>query len=87
MWMGGELLSPWREVSATAAFRSSCSQVSFPAVRRLMRTLANPVQTGISGIVSGIVMTIIVGLTIVVFIVYMSNAERRIPVQYAKARS
>lgn len=27
---------------------------------------------------------IIVGLAIVVFIVYMSNAERRIPVQYAK---
>ena len=52
----------------------------------LMRTLANLFQTGTSGIVSGIVM-IIVGLAIVVFIVYMSNAERRIPVQYAKARS
>ena len=49
----------------------------------LMRTLANLFQTGTSGIVSGIVM-IIVGLAIVVFIVYMSNAERRIPVQYAK---
>ena len=48
-----------------------------------MRTLANLFQTGTSGIVSGIVM-IIVGLAIVVFIVYMSNAERRIPVQYAK---
>ena len=43
-----------------------------------MRTLANLFQTGTSGIVSGIVM-IIVGLAIVVFIVYMSNAERRIP--------
>ena len=49
----------------------------------LMRTLVNLFQTGTSGIVSGIVM-IIVGLAIVVFIVYMSNAERRIPVQYAK---
>ena len=49
----------------------------------LMRTLGNLFQTGTSGIVSGIVM-IIVGLAIVVFIVYMSNAERRIPVQYAK---
>ena len=49
----------------------------------LMRTLANLFQTGTSGIVSGIVM-IIVGLAIVVFIVYMLNAERRIPVQYAK---
>ena len=49
----------------------------------LMRTLANLFQTGTSGIVSGIAM-IIVGLAIVVFIVYMSNAERRIPVQYAK---
>ena len=43
----------------------------------LMRTLVNLFQTGTSGIVSGIVM-IIVGLAIVVFIVYMSNAERRI---------
>ena len=42
----------------------------------LMRTLANLFQTGTSGIVSGIVM-IIVGLATVVFIVYMSNAERR----------
>ncbi|RHV79261.1 preprotein translocase subunit SecY [Butyricicoccus sp. OF10-2] len=49
----------------------------------LMRTLVNLFQTGTSGIVSGIAM-IIVGLAIVVFIVYMSNAERRIPVQYAK---
>ena len=49
----------------------------------LMRTLGNLFQTGTSGIVSGIAM-IIVGLAIVVFIVYMSNAERRIPVQYAK---
>ena len=33
--------------------------------------------------VSGILM-ILVGLAMVVFIVYMSNAERRIPIQYAK---
>lgn len=33
--------------------------------------------------ISGILM-VIVGLAMVVFIVYMSNAERRIPIQYAK---
>ena len=49
----------------------------------LMRTLANLFQTGTSGIVSAILM-IIIGIFIVVFIVFMSNAERRIPVQYAK---
>ena len=49
----------------------------------LMRTLGNLFQTGTSGIVSAILMNII-GIFIVVFIVFMSNAERRIPVQYAK---
>ena len=49
----------------------------------LMRTLGNLFQTGMSGIVSAILM-IIIGIFIVVFIVFMSNAERRIPVQYAK---
>ena len=49
----------------------------------LMRTLGNLFQTGTSGIVSAILM-IIIGIFIVVFIVFMSNAERRIPVQYAK---
>ena len=49
----------------------------------LMRTLVNLFQTGTSGIVSAILM-IIIGIFIVVFIVFMSNAERRIPVQYAK---
>ena len=49
----------------------------------LMPTLGNLFQTGTSGIVSAILM-IIIGIFIVVFIVFMSNAERRIPVQYAK---
>ena len=49
----------------------------------LMRTLGNLFQTGTSGIVSAILM-IIIGIFIVVFIIFMSNAERRIPVQYAK---
>ena len=49
----------------------------------LMRTLGNLFQTGTSGIVSAILM-IIIGIFIVVFIVFMSNAERSIPVQYAK---
>ena len=49
----------------------------------LIRTLGNLFQTGTSGIVSAILM-IIIGIFIVVFIVFMSNAERRIPVQYAK---
>ena len=49
----------------------------------LLRTLWNLVQTGGQGILSAALM-IIIGLAVVVFIVFMSNAERRIPVQYAK---
>lgn len=49
----------------------------------LLRTLWNLVQTGSQGILSAVLM-VIIGLAIVVFIVFMSNAERRIPVQYAK---
>lgn len=49
----------------------------------LMRTLWNLLQTGAQGIVS-VVLMVIIGLAVVVFIVFMSNAERRIPVQYAK---
>ena len=49
----------------------------------LMRTLWNLLQTGTSGIVSAVLM-VVIGLAVVVFIVFMSNAERRIPVQYAK---
>ena len=39
--------------------------------------------SGGTGIASAVLM-IIIGLAVVVFIVFMSNAERRIPVQYAK---
>ena len=49
----------------------------------LMRTLWNLLQTGTQGIVAAVLM-VIIGLAVVVFIVFMSNAERRIPVQYAK---
>lgn len=49
----------------------------------LLRTLWNLVQTGGQGILSAALM-VIIGLAVVVFIVFMSNAERRIPVQYAK---
>ncbi len=49
----------------------------------LLRTLWNLVQTGSQGVLSAVLM-VIIGLAIVVFIVFMSNAERRIPVQYAK---
>ena len=49
----------------------------------LMRTLWNLLQTGTQGIVSAVLM-VVMGLAVVVFIVFMSNAERRIPVQYAK---
>ncbi len=49
----------------------------------LISTFINLFQGGASGIVSAILM-IVVGLAIIVFIVFMSNAERRIPVQYAK---
>lgn len=49
----------------------------------LIRTLITLVQSGASGIISALLM-IIIGIAVVVFIVFMSNAERRIPVQYAK---
>ena len=49
----------------------------------LFSTVYNLFRGGVSGIVSAVLM-IIIGLAIVVFIVFMSNAERRIPVQYAK---
>ena len=49
----------------------------------LISTLVNLFRGGASGIVSAVLM-IIIGLAVVVFIVFMSNAERRIPVQYAK---
>ena len=49
----------------------------------LISTFINLFRGGASGIVSAILM-IVVGLAIIVFIVFMSNAERRIPVQYAK---
>ncbi len=49
----------------------------------LMRTLLNLFRSGGSGIISAVLM-IIIGMFVVVFIVFMSNAERRIPVQYAK---
>jgi preprotein translocase subunit SecY len=49
----------------------------------MISTLVNLFKTGGSGIVTGLLM-IVVGLAVVVFIVFMSNAERRIPVQYAK---
>ena len=49
----------------------------------LFSTFINLFQGGTSGIVSALLM-IVIGLAIVVFIVFMSNAERRIPVQYAK---
>ncbi len=49
----------------------------------LISTLFNLFKTGGSGIVSGILM-IVIGIAVIVFIVFMSNAERRIPVQYAK---
>lgn len=49
----------------------------------LIKTIANLAKSGGSGIVSAVLM-VIIGIAIVVFIVFMSNAERRIPVQYAK---
>ena len=49
----------------------------------LFSTFYNLFRGDVSGIVSAVLM-IIIGLAIVVFIVFMSNAERRIPVQYAK---
>ena len=49
----------------------------------LFTTLFNLVKQGGSGVFSALLM-IVVGIAVVVFIVFMSNAERRIPVQYAK---
>ena len=49
----------------------------------LLSTLANLFTSGGTGIASAVLM-IIIGLAVVVFIVFMSNAQRRIPVQYAK---
>ena len=49
----------------------------------LISTLFNLIKGGASGILSAVLM-VIIGLGVVVFIVFMSNAERRIPVQYAK---
>ena len=49
----------------------------------LIRTIVNLFAQGGTGVVSALLM-IVIGLAIVVFIVFMSNAERRIPVQYAK---
>ncbi|WP_283673158.1 preprotein translocase subunit SecY [Butyricicoccus sp. Marseille-Q5471] len=50
---------------------------------QLMHTMVNLFQLGGMNIVAGILM-IIIALALVAFIVFMSNAERRIPVQYAK---
>lgn len=49
----------------------------------LIKTIVNLAKSGGSGIVSAVLM-VVIGIAIVVFIVFMSNAERRIPVQYAK---
>ena len=49
----------------------------------LIRTLYNLFKQGGGSIISALLM-IVIGLAVVVFIVFMSNAERRIPVQYAK---
>ena len=49
----------------------------------LISTLINLFRGGTTGIISAVLM-IVIGLAVVVFIVFMSNAERRIPVQYAK---
>lgn len=49
----------------------------------LIKTLWEMVTSGGKGIATALLM-IAIGLALVVFIVYMSNAERRIPVQYAK---
>ena len=72
-------------LSNTGALAAVTIIVTFTAGTALIMWMGEHItQKGIgNGIVSGIVM-IIVGLAIVVFIVYMSNAERRIPVQYAK---
>ena len=50
---------------------------------QLARTLWNLMKQGGSNIAVALLM-VVIGLALVVFIVFMSNAERRIPVQYAK---
>ncbi|MCQ5130265.1 preprotein translocase subunit SecY [Butyricicoccus faecihominis] len=50
---------------------------------QLVRTLWNLMKQGGSNIAVALLM-VVIGLALVVFIVFMSNAERRIPVQYAK---
>ena len=50
---------------------------------QLLRTLWNLMKQGGSNIAVALLM-VVIGLALVVFIVFMSNAERRIPVQYAK---
>ncbi|MDY3618158.1 preprotein translocase subunit SecY [Agathobaculum sp.] len=49
----------------------------------LIRTLWNLAKKGGTDIIVALLM-IVIGLALIVFIVFMSNAERRIPVQYAK---
>lgn len=49
----------------------------------LVNSLYTLVKTGGKGALTAALM-VIIGLALVVFIVYMSNAERRIPIQYAK---
>ena len=49
----------------------------------LANSLLNMFRNGGTGIATALLM-IVIGLALVVFIVYMSNAERRIPIQYAK---
>ena len=49
----------------------------------LIQTMISLFRSGTTGILSALLM-IVIGLAIIVFIVFMSNAERRIPVQYAK---
>ena len=49
----------------------------------LANSLLGLIQGGARGALLAVLM-VIIGLALVVFIVYMSNAERRIPIQYAK---
>ena len=49
----------------------------------LIQTMISLFRSGATGILSALLM-IVIGLATIVFIVFMSNAERRIPVQYAK---
>ncbi|MGM9612267.1 MAG: preprotein translocase subunit SecY, partial [Butyricicoccus sp.] len=49
----------------------------------LANSLLNLVKGGTKSAILAVLM-VIIGLALVVFIVYMSNAERRIPIQYAK---